>query len=250
MRPVRAVRSRTMTPMQTSEIPRKLNFGCGYDKREGFYNVDSDAACEPDLLLVDNDLSDIPRAYFDELLARDVLEHIPRTMSLGVILEWVDMLEVGGLLHVQTSSIEGVAERLAALPLYADQHGWTQCLFGTQAHPGDFHFTGFTHRTLTVHLLAAGLQIDGIWLEDNWLLASQSTKISSWTDALVDSEAMTINEFVDHVFQAAFSREPDENGGEHLRIELRAGRLTRRDALKQLVASPERLFRTATAYGL
>lgn len=236
--------------MQPGDIPRKLNFGCGYDKRAGYYNVDSDPACQPDLLLVDNDLSVLPRDYFHEILARDVLEHIPRTMSLAVILEWVDMLSMGGLLHVQTSSIEGVAERLAANPAYADQHGWTQCLFGTQAHRGDFHFTGFTHRTLTVHLLAAGLQIDGIWLEDHWLLASQTTKTSSWTDGLADTDSMKIEQFVDHIYRVAFNREPDRYGGEHMRTELGAGRITRRDALKQLMSSPERLFGTATAYSL
>jgi predicted SAM-dependent methyltransferase len=236
--------------MQPGEIPRKLNFGCGYDKREGYYNVDSDPLCGPDLLLVDNNLSALPRGYFEEVLARDVLEHIPRTMSLAIVLEWVDMLSMGGLLHVQTSSIEGVAERLAAQPSYADQHGWTQCLFGTQAHAGDFHFTGFTHRTLTVLLLAAGLQIDGIWLEDHWLLASQSTKISSWTDALLNTDSMEVAEFVDHIFQAAFSRDPDLYGGEHMRAELGAGRITRREALKQLMSSPERLFRTAEANNL
>lgn len=26
---------------------RKLNIGCGYDKREGYVNVDVDPACEP-----------------------------------------------------------------------------------------------------------------------------------------------------------------------------------------------------------
>lgn len=236
--------------MQPEPIPSKLNFGCGYDRRDGYYNVDSDPACEPDLLLADNDLSALPRDHFDEVLARDVLEHIPRTLSLAVILEWVDMLRIDGRLHVQTSSIEGVAERLAARPSFADQYAWTRCLFGNQAHPGDFHYTGFTHRSLHVHLLAAGLQVDGIWLEDHWLLGAQGTKIQSWTDALSDTDAMSNERFVDHAFEYAFSRAPDELGGVHLRTELAAGRITRRDALKTLMASPERLFRTAAAYDL
>jgi predicted SAM-dependent methyltransferase len=236
--------------MSTKVIPSKLNFGCGYDQREGYYNVDSDPACKPDLLLVDNDLSAIPRNHFDEVLARDVLEHIPRPQALAVILEWVDMLRMGGVLKVQTSSIEGVAERLSALPSFADHYAWTLCLFGNQAHPGDFHSNGFTERSLQVHLLAAGLQIDGMWLEEHWLLSAQGTKTSSWTDMLDGTDRMPIKEFVAHAFHAALGREPDELGGTHLRHELKRGRLTRREALKMLMSSPERLFNTATAYGL
>lgn len=236
--------------MPADLIPSKLNFGCGYDQRDGYYNVDSDPACNPDLLLVDHDLSSIPRNHFEEVLARDVLEHIPRTQSLAVILEWVDMLRVGGVLHVQTSSIEGVAERLAANPSFAEHHAWTLCLFGNQAHPGDFHFTGFTNRSLHVHLLAAGLQVDGIWLDEFWLLGAQGTKTSSWTDALENADRMKVDEFVDHIFAVAFGREPDRDGGAHMRTELKAGRISRREALKTLMASPERLFRTASLYGL
>lgn len=236
--------------MRTKVIPVKLNFGCGYDQREGYYNVDSDPACKPDLLLVDNDLSAIPRNHFDEVLARDVLEHIPRPQALAVVLEWVDMLRTDGVLKVQTSSIEGVAERLAALPSFADHYAWTLCLFGNQAHPGDFHFNGFTNRSLHVHLLAAGLQVDGIWLEDQWLLSAQGTKTASWTDALDGTDTMSVDEFVAHVFRAALGRDPDDLGGTHLRRELDRGRLTRREALKMLMSSPERLFNTATAHGL
>jgi hypothetical protein len=231
-------------------VPTRLNFGCGYDKRDGYLNVDSDPACQPDLLLADNDLSGIPREHFEEVLARDVLEHIPRTLSLSVILEWVDMLRVGGTLHVQTSSIEGVAERLAANPTFADHYAWTLCLFGSQAHPGDFHLTGFTHRSLHVHLLAAGLQVDGIWLDDHWLLGAQATKTTAWTEPLSTCSQLPIHEFVAHIFEAAFGREPDDAGGEHLRTELRSGRMSRREALKTLMASPERLFKTAEAHGL
>ena len=54
-------------------LPRKLNVGCGYDKRPDYLNIDVDPACEPDVLIVDNDFSPIPTGYFDEVLAKDVL---------------------------------------------------------------------------------------------------------------------------------------------------------------------------------
>ena len=66
-----------------TKFPPKLNIGCGYDKREGYLNVDVDPACAPDLLIRDGDYSPIPRRQFEEVLAKDVLEHIPRAQTIA-----------------------------------------------------------------------------------------------------------------------------------------------------------------------
>ncbi len=56
---------------------KKLNLGCGFDKREGFINADNFPECQPDVLfnieqtpwpLVSND--------FDYVLMKHVLEHV------------------------------------------------------------------------------------------------------------------------------------------------------------------------------
>lgn len=46
-------------------LPAKLNIGCGYDKRDGYLNIDSDPACCPDILIIDNDLSGLPKGHFE-----------------------------------------------------------------------------------------------------------------------------------------------------------------------------------------
>nr|WP_199065386.1 hypothetical protein [Chromobacterium sp. ASV5] len=55
----------------------KLNLGCGYDKRPGFINVDSEAACQPDQVV---DLETFPWPWADnsvsEILLSHVLEHL------------------------------------------------------------------------------------------------------------------------------------------------------------------------------
>ena len=55
----------------------KLNLGCGFDKREGWLNVDNFPECEPDQLL---DLEatpwDLPSEAFDHILLKHVLEHV------------------------------------------------------------------------------------------------------------------------------------------------------------------------------
>lgn len=56
---------------------RKLNLGCGFDKREGFLNADNFSECNPDLLL---DIETIPwpleNSSFEFILMKHVLEHV------------------------------------------------------------------------------------------------------------------------------------------------------------------------------
>lgn len=55
----------------------KLNLGCGFDRRDGFVNVDAFPTCEPDVLM---DLETVPWPLdsdtFDYVLAKHVLEHV------------------------------------------------------------------------------------------------------------------------------------------------------------------------------
>lgn len=237
-------------PVTVRTTLRKINFGCGYDKRDGYLNVDVDPACAPDVLIVNDDYSVLPVDSFDEILALDVLEHIPRAQTAGVLLDWSDYLVMGGRLHVQTSSITGVAQQLAASPSFADQFGWTICLFGNQAHPGDFHFTGFTETTLRVHLLAAGFDVGPFSIDDGWLLSVDAVKTMSWTSVVRESKGLSDDRFVTDLYRAAFDRDADDNGRTYLTTELKRRRMTRRDAARHLYSSPERLFRTAQQAGL
>jgi len=70
--------------------PMKLNMGCGYDKREGYLNVDISPACQPDFVC---DLESLPWPWqddsVDEVLFSHTLEHLgqdPR-IFLGMMKE-------------------------------------------------------------------------------------------------------------------------------------------------------------------
>ncbi|MGC1303141.1 MAG: DUF4214 domain-containing protein [Caulobacteraceae bacterium] len=242
-----------MTPAaepQSTVDPRayeKINFGCGYDKREGYLNLDMDPACHPDILLTTTDLTFLPKGHFSEIYAKDVLEHIPRTQTLNILLEFASLLRTGGDLMVQTTSIPDLARRLSESASFADEYGWTICLFGTQAHPGDFHYTGFTERTMAVHLAAAGFEIIDRELIDGWMMRFSCRKIASWEDLLNDNVQDDL--FLQRAYQYFFSRDLDETGTIHFGGQLKGNR-PRREVLKEIGTSPERLFVTARRLAL
>lgn len=217
---------------------RKLNVGCGYDKREGYVNVDVDPDCEPDILVSLEDDSGIPRQYFEEVLAHDVLEHIPRSSTLSALLTWSDYLVPGGRLVIQTSNMEGIIDMMRANPRFDHQYGMTICMFGNQMHPGDFHYTGFTELTLRVYLMAAGFVIESIETLEGWLLAAVCRKAEDWTCDVGASDVVAAG------FQRAFGRDPDPHNWVAL------DGVKPKEALHQIWSSPERLFVTARRYGL
>jgi len=63
----------------------KMNYGCGYDKKKGYLNVDLDPACNPDYLVQNYDLAPLPRQHFREIYAKDILEHVKRSQTLNIL---------------------------------------------------------------------------------------------------------------------------------------------------------------------
>jgi predicted SAM-dependent methyltransferase len=228
--------------------PPMINIGCGYDKRPGFLNVDSDPACEPDILLAGNDFSHLPKRAFEHALAHDVLEHIERTETANALLEWVDLLKIGGTMALQTSSVLGVAKLMERHQNYCDHANFTIYLFGNQQHPGDYHHTGFTEQTLRVHLISAGLEVIDLALIDHWLFAVETRKVSDWS-ALADA-GMDNADFIAAACREALFREPEEVFANLWLGWLDAGAHDQRGILKMLYASEERRLRIAERHGL
>jgi SAM-dependent methyltransferase len=78
---------------------RKLNLGCGYDIRDGWVNLDASPLSGVDVI---HDIEDLPLPFdddsFDEVLAKDVLEHIEYVDTLRDLYR---ILKVGGKLTIQ-----------------------------------------------------------------------------------------------------------------------------------------------------
>ncbi len=61
----------------------KLNLGCGFDKRDGYINLDNFEHCNPDILHdIESAPYPFPDDYFDEILIKHVLEHVGQTFSV------------------------------------------------------------------------------------------------------------------------------------------------------------------------
>ena len=156
----------------TPDYPRRVNLGCGYDRRPGYLNVDFVERHEPDVVADVRDLSVLPSDYFEEVLAHDVLEHMPRGDTMRALTEWARILKPGGSIVVRVPSFPHLTELLffGEYQSRAFHEGVIQCAYGTQAYDGDFHLTSFTPLLLQQYLEAVNLFPQTGRLIDGWML--------------------------------------------------------------------------------
>ncbi len=150
-------------------VPRRLNLGCGFDRREGYLNVDFQAFHEPDLVADIRHLDTLGSAEFDEIVAQDVLEHLERQDVDAALCEWARLLRPGGRLLLRVPDIIGVARLLCRHQDLDTQRTLIQNLFGTQAYTGDYHHAGFTEVTMRASLAAAGFEVESLVPRDEWM---------------------------------------------------------------------------------
>ncbi len=139
----------------------KLNLGSGADYREGYNNIDSDPKFKPDLI------GDVRKLNYaddsvDEILARDILEHISHREVLDVLKEWYRVLKKGGKLIIQIPNLFTICKHIIEI---GDKITLTQTntfsgkgvpflndyirkIFGGQEYEGNFHKNGFTPDTI------------------------------------------------------------------------------------------------------
>jgi predicted SAM-dependent methyltransferase len=167
-------------------LPRRLNVGCGYDKRPGFLNVDLHAIHEPDLVADVTSMPMLPGGYFHEIVAQDVLEHFERGKTAGALAEWARLLAPEGTLFVRVPSLLHLMEMLAA-PANRDAEAARKIvhlMYGTQAYTGDYHLAGFTATILEQFLADAGLLVCEAQILHGWLFEVTARKTDRLTHPL------------------------------------------------------------------
>jgi hypothetical protein len=76
---------KNMDEFDYRKYPNNLNLGCGFDKRPGYTNVDMNSFHSPDLVCDVLDLSVLPKNYYVEIVAQDILEHLPRNLTKSAL---------------------------------------------------------------------------------------------------------------------------------------------------------------------
>jgi predicted SAM-dependent methyltransferase len=236
--------------------PDRLNLGCGWDLREGYLNVDLHDFHNPDLVADVTDLAMLPDGHYREILAQDVLEHLPRTATLTTLVEWNRVLATGGRLVLRVPSLLDLAQLFAHPSHQAPkQQEWLmQCLCGTQAYSGDVHLTSFTRALLSHYLAESGFSVLSWEVRDDWLFEievektaapSASPSLAGYEDLL--RQAGDIPRFLGEAYRRVLDREPDPTGEAFFTGRLESGEMTVRQVLETLLASEEASARSGPA---
>lgn len=180
---------------EASQHPDKLNLGCGWDHRDGYLNVDLHEFHKPDLRADVTKLDMLPSGFYCEVVAQDVLEHLPRESTVDVLKEWSRLLKVGGKLHLRVPSVIDLAELMKRPEnqSISQQELFVQCLFGTQAYTEDCHYTTFTEPLLRHYVREADMETETWGLRDGWLFEVEARKLaasSPTTDARASPAAL------------------------------------------------------------
>jgi ubiquinone/menaquinone biosynthesis C-methylase UbiE len=143
----------------------RLNLGAGDDRREGFISVDlrpevADVVCDA------RKLEHWADGTVDEILAEDILEHLPASETADVLAEWARVLRPGGTLTVKVPNLFQLARAIVA---YTDigrldtvtaliRHVMGGHKFGPEGS-WDTHHWNFVPATLQEALEAAGFEV-------------------------------------------------------------------------------------------
>ncbi|WCB92237.1 hypothetical protein DSM104299_00927 [Baekduia alba] len=227
--------------------PDRLNLGCGWDHREGYLNVDLNDFHKPDLVADVTDLPMLPSGRYREIIAQDLLEHLPRTKTPAVLAEWNRLLAVGGTVSIRVPSLVDVV-KLFSKPENqgsARQELLVQCVFGTQAYNGDFHYASFTEPLLTHYLEQEGFEVASLAIKDEWLFDVDAVKVrdSDYVEHWAPYEELLASkdtlDFLTRAYHQLLGRDPDAEGITHFAAELESGRMGFREVIDALRGSPE-----------
>lgn len=147
-------KSLPMRNLATDDKPKALDIGCGpIDRSNDFPNhnlirVDIRDECNPDYRC---DVRDLPFAdgEFDLIFSSHVLEHFSREGWKAVFAEWLRVLKVGGEVFLILPNIEWATTHFDES---AEQANVMNVLYGAQSNPFDFHYNGWTPKSVNAAL--------------------------------------------------------------------------------------------------
>lgn len=141
----------------------KLNLGCGFDKRDGYLNIDIRTDVGADVVM---NLDNIPYPFADnsaeEVIAKDILEHFSFRDIERMIRELHRILKSGGKLVIQTPDLEQIMGSIGRGEIsgFWNISYW---LYGGQDYRENCHKLIFTKDELKLLLEKIGFRVDNLY---------------------------------------------------------------------------------------
>ncbi len=139
----------------------KLHLGCGSKKLEGWVNIDSVQACNPDMIQDITQPLPFKELSIDEILAEDLLEHFDKYMRFVVFYEWVRVLKLGGRVTVQVPNFTKILFKYFKFGFdnFVD-FLFGENLWGSEFYLGHFgnHKWGYSEKTLVEFVRLFGIE--------------------------------------------------------------------------------------------
>ncbi len=145
---------------EKSDNKKRLNLGCGIDRRAGYKNVDIRQDINPDIVL---DIEKTPYPFetesIDEILANDTIEHFSFVDIDKIVREWNRILKIGGILIIRTPDLDVILSLIRKIKNWKDISWY---IYGEQDYHYNFHKLIFTKEELKSFLKSVGFKTDEI----------------------------------------------------------------------------------------
>lgn len=138
---------------------RRLNMGCGKEKKLGFLNVDVDLAVKPDVVVSLGSTLPFASGAFLLVEAYHVVEHVYPWIRLDIFKEFWRILKPGGKLAIECPNIEAACAWLVQNSQYGpDSQMGMWAIYGdpNAKNPLQMHKWGYTPVTLAGSIKEAG----------------------------------------------------------------------------------------------
>ncbi len=219
-------------------VSRKLNLGCGFDKRPGYINIDGQTSYKPDIVADVTNLHMLPSLTFEEIAARDVLEHFHWRDTPRALYEWNRVLQPDGRMFIRTAYPNGSVNRHESIPDLGSVS--FQNLFSVQRYATDYSLTVFMERLLRFYLWAGGFAIEEIKVGDQRVFELWAKKIMDHSYSSLIENIVGDEGFVNECYRRILERPADPTGlSDHLKL-LADCSLTRERLIKAFLLSQEK----------
>jgi len=129
----------------------------------------------PEVLKMDAmTLDKVQDSYLEHIYASHLLEHIPHNQLYNVFLVWMKKLAPGGQLTINVPDLAWAAKQILKFESgqlltdvyeeFEGNNGLQSVVYGTHAHEGEKHQSGFTRRSL--HEWLEGMGFKNIHIEE------------------------------------------------------------------------------------